>query len=704
MDSHDVKAALLAGIGGCLLFWVTACSGADDAGASGGARADSSNGPLPGGAQRTPEEDRALVLHPIEEGALARAVAAAREESTTKSPVITEPALVPAIGGVTAFFQLSGDYRQCGRMEPEVDYGLGWRFAPATEVRRSGSRLSLDAGAIPAGASGNEAGALAAPLSPLLLEVRVGAELVGQVEIPPGWSSIDLPVAPEVPLAEIRLRVAAGHAGNLLLGNARLREPGGDVPPTVLFVTFDTSRADHFSAIDPASPARTPHFDRIASEGVLYTNCYSPTNVTNPSHVSLMTGVSPRDTKIVNNHTPLHHSAVTLAEHFEAAGYQTYAVLSAFHLGHELSGLGQGFQRLDTTPDFARPGEETLAIAEEWVGDAEGSPLFLWLHLFDPHAPYRLPESRLRKLLDGRPDPYEGESRLAGPLRVAPIWATTDGFKDPAFLTALYGGGVEHLDDLFGRILANHRFDLATVVATADHGEALGERDVWWDHSGTFYPTLHVPLAIRDARVVPGTVITEPVENLGAARLLLDLLGLPAGPLRGTGLPITVDPSGVDTPRFALSAHGGSASIAEGDWLLEMFLRGRDVDSSGRIHVIGSCYLYSTRDDPKCSTNLVAVEYERAKAMRSRLIDWVQSAEITGMNPVNHDVDPRVLEKLASMGYSEGPEQMASWWVPGYQPKEGEPYPWSFSPWNLGFTEPNGRELLEAAVAADRLK
>ncbi|QDV05490.1 Sulfatase [Planctomycetes bacterium Poly30] len=652
---------------------------------------------------RTPERDLALVVFPGPRGgeAQANAVQAAREESASNSPVLVDASAVPPVGGATAFFQLEGDYRQCGRMLPGVEYSLAWRFAPPASTRSEGSVISLDVAAIGAAESAR-----------LAIELDTGSAAVQRIDLASGWSTIVLPVDADVRLDQIVLRVAKGGAGEILVGNARVRELGGPTPPTVLFVTFDTSRADHFSAIRPDSVSRTPHFDRIASEGVLYTNCYSATNVTNPSHVSLMTGVSPRDSKIVDNHTPLHHSATTLAESFEAAGYQTYAVLSAFHLGHELSGLGQGFQRLDTTPDFARPGEETLRVARDWIEDAAGSPLFLWVHLFDPHAPYRLPDSKLRQLLEGRPDPYAGESHIRAPLRVEPAWVKNAGFKDPAFVTALYGGGVEYLDDLFGQLLENDRFDAATVVVTADHGEGLGERDVWWDHSGAFYPMLHVPLAIRDAEVEPGTVVTEPVENRGIARRLLELLELPAAGIEGPEIPLAPGVVPAERDRFAMAAHGGSASYSRGDWLLEMFLRERDVDSSGRIHALGSCYLYDTKLDPGCRKNLVAVEYERAKEMRARLIEWVEAAEITGMNPMNHDVDPRVLEKLASMGYSEGPEQMASWWAPEFHgaPKEGADgkssegeaaVPWVESPWNLGFTEPNGRELLEAAVAAE---
>ncbi|MEM8712137.1 MAG: sulfatase [Planctomycetota bacterium] len=665
-------------------------------GACGG---DSPDGP--GGGAALADRDGALVFHVRggDDAGDARAIEEARMTAIRagglETPVLTTAAGIPELGGQPVFFQIGGEYRRCGRMEPDRKYGLAWRSGgSSSDSLGVGESVVLDVCVVSGSAT---------------LEVRSQGDGTTLLEVGPGWSTLALPLiagarpeSVEISLASNEPAPTQERGSTVLLGNARVRRASVEPPPTVLLVTFDTSRADHFSSISPDSPAQTPHFDRVAAEGVLYTNCYSSTNVTNPSHITLMTGVSPRDTKIVDNHTPLHHSATTLAEAFEAAGYQTYAALSAFHLAHELSGLGQGFQRLNTTPDFARSGEETLGVANDWLADADGSPLFLWFHLFDPHAPYRLPDSRLRRLLEGRPDPYAGEERIEGPWRITPKWARKDGFKDPAFLTALYGGGVEYLDSLFGRLLENDRFDDATIAVTADHGEGLGERDVWWDHSGTFYPMLHVPLAIRHPKLTPGEIIGAPVENRSLATTLLDLVDLPASRFQGEALPVEAGATGEQpSARFAMAAHGGSAAIEEEGWILEMFLKERDVDSSGRVHAYGSCYLYNAKSDPGCRENLVAVEYERAKAMRSSLIEWVQSAEVTGMNPVNHDVDPKVLAKLAQMGYSGGLEEVVEWWAPTLKDASGNPTPWAKSPWNLGFTAKDGQERLREAVEQD---
>ena len=73
----------------------------------------------------------------------------------------------------------------------------------------------------------------------------------------------------------------------------------------------------------------TPNLDRLTAESVFFEDCFSSTNITNPSHVALLTGVHPRDTGVVDNVTPLAQLAPTLAEAFSDAGWTTLALGAA---------------------------------------------------------------------------------------------------------------------------------------------------------------------------------------------------------------------------------------------------------------------------------------------------------------------------------------------------------------------------------------
>ena len=207
--------------------------------------------------------------------------------------------------------------------------------------------------------------------------------------------------------------------------------------------------------------------------------------------MTLLTGV-PRDEDHQQPHACV--SAETLAERFREAGYRLRP--SAFHLFDDVSGLGQGFDRMSAPLRGAVDGRGTLARAGEWIHDASGSPSPVGPPLRRPHA-YELPDDQMQELMDGRPDPYRGDVDLGLAPRPLPGWLEKSELRDPEFVTALYAGEVRYLDGLLGDFLARPRVASATIAFTADHGEALGEQGIWWDHFGLVDPTLHVPLVLR---------------------------------------------------------------------------------------------------------------------------------------------------------------------------------------------------------------
>jgi len=474
----------------------------------------------------------------------------------------------------------------------------------------------------------------------------------------------------------------------LLLSSPRIVEPDS-AQPTVILITSDTHRADHVSTINPGSPVSTPHIDRLGSEGAVFTNCFSSINNTNPSHVTLLTGVHPRDTKIINNHTRLHVSAETLAERFREAGYRTHAALSAFHLFDDVSGLGQGFDRMSAPLRGAVDGRGTLARAGEWINDASGSPLFLWVHLFDAHTPYELPDEQMQELLDGRPDPYRGDVDLGLAPRPLPNWLEKSELRDPEFVTALYAGEVRYLDGLLGDFLARPRVAGATIAFTADHGESLGERDIWWDHFGLVDPTIHVPLVLRGPGVSPGARTAAPVRQMDVGRTLLEMVGLDGTSFPGRDVRATLTEDPAPEPRFAMSGQGISASVELEGWLLELYLRDVKDSDSAPDHSIGEVTLFDLNADPRCANDRLLDEFVRAKRMRAALIQWLEAARSTGMTYGNQDISPAVQAKLAELGYTGGLESIYRWWTP-----ERRDDGWLQNPWHLAFEGSGDPSLL----------
>jgi len=302
------------------------------------------------------------------------------------------------------------------------------------------------------------------------------------------------------------LLVAVGVAALLA---ARRHTPGSTGPPDVLLITVDTLRADHVGAYGDAQ-AVTPVIDGLAARGARFAQVIAPAPLTLPSHASIFTATTPSTHGVRDNAGfVLGPPMPTLAERFRAAGYSTAAFVSGFPL-HRRFGLARGFDqyddRLTRGGDRARPAaverraDETIAAVETWLGrPAPGPrrPMFLWVHLFDPHAPYEAPEPYRTRFGER---PYDGEV---------------------AFVDAQIGALLQRVTQA--------RPDRASVVAvTSDHGEGLGEHGEPTHGLFVYDSTIRVPLVIAGPGVPAGRVIRSMVRLIDVGPTLLDLTGVPA--------------------------------------------------------------------------------------------------------------------------------------------------------------------------------
>jgi hypothetical protein len=152
--------------------------------------------------------------------------------------------------------------------------------------------------------------------------------------------------------------------------------------PNILLVGIDTLRADRLGPWG-RRPSLTPTLDQLAAEGDVWTSAFSTFNVTNPSFVSIMTGLYGKNHGVYDLHTRLPAGFTTLARRLADAGYQTLAVIAARHLGDHNSGLGQGFAEVMRSDEHyaAELGvDKTLA----WLAAhcTRPHPFFVWLHVF----------------------------------------------------------------------------------------------------------------------------------------------------------------------------------------------------------------------------------------------------------------------------------------------------------------------------------
>lgn len=387
---------------------------------------------------------------------------------------------------------------------------------------------------------------------------------------------------------------------------------GGEGPApaaarNLILVTVDTLRADRVGAYGYAA-ARTPGFDALARSGALFTNAFAAAPITMTSHASLMTGLYPPGHGARHNGMRINASVRTLAESLRDAGFATAAFVSAFPLDRRF-GLDRGFDVYgDAMPRDAqgrplneRPARVVAGDAVAWLEQHRASRFFLWVHFFEPHAPY-------------------GDARTGR--------AVADRYDDE----------IAEADAQMRRVLdaAGDERSRTLIAVTADHGEAFGEHGEIAHSIFVYDTTLRVPLVIAG----PGLSrrdVAVPVSHVDVPSTLLSLLGVQ-----------TFDTDGVN-----LQAVAGGSEAAARDLYAESYAPLLDFGWSPlrALRRDGWKYieapreeLYAVSSDPIEARNVAAEDQPRARALRERLERYTAPAPTPS-------ADTEARTRLQALGY-----------------------------------------------------
>ena len=494
------------------------------------------------------------------------------------------------------------------------------------------------------------------PMLRVTLQRGGARELVLDSTLTHAWSRAELEVPEWAEGEECVLRVES--TGDQPVVASEVVQVGlprrSERPDTVLLITSDTHRADFVGFSRDDRGATTPTLDALAARGTVFHDAISSTSITNPSHASIFTGLPVRDTGVVGNVVLLSERARTLAESFRDAGYRTLAAVSARHLTPWWSGLGQGFEVVEAPSNgMTRDGALTAQVARDLLGDVGADEdVFLWLHLFDVHAPYRPREGISERYYSG--DPYSEKLAAIDP-RAQARWDRK--IRDAEYLIALYKGEVSYVDRLISDLLSDvPRLDRGLIAFTADHGEALGELGLYWKHTGLYPNTLRVPLLLAGPGVPVGRAVTSPVQNTALTRTLHDLaLGEEGeGPFQGRTL---VDEDVLDgtleEPRYAVGPNALSAGAFAGRWYLLLHLKkkGWGNPPGQPAH---SVELYDLSDDPDALVNVAAQHPDVLRQLRSGLVRWLASADPSSSLAGGAPTGAAATADVAALGYATG--------------------------------------------------
>jgi arylsulfatase A-like enzyme len=463
-------------------------------------------------------------------------------------------------------------------------------------------------------------------------------------------------------LGIVFILVAAVYGGDWLKERReanRAQPPAGS--PNVLLIVLDTVRADRLSLYGYERPT-TPTLERLAKEGIRFDAARATAPWTLMSHASFFTGRWPHELD-VEWVTPLRNNFPMLSEYLGAHGYATAGLVSNTYCAYD-TGLSVGFTHyedyiveklsalrtsviIDETVKtilIAGLRHETgpLRAAHDWltslseVGtrrNAEsinrgllswldgrpnpGRPFFVFLNYLDAHAPYKVPSDTTRRF--GRKPQTRDEIRV-----LYEQWTALDKLDLPRHYLTLardcYDSCLAYLDEQIRLLLDDLErrgvLSRTLVVITSDHGEGLGEHDLF-EHGESLYSTeIHVPLLIiPPAGVKTMGVVRETVSLRDLPATITEMVGLGSGsPFPGRSLsalwshPAAQSAEVVDaealselpSPSPSDSSHGRSparrgplVSLAKG---AHVYIR-NEADRTEE--------LYDQREDPRELTNRV---------------------------------------------------------------------------------------------------
>ena len=319
-------------------------------------------------------------------------------------------------------------------------------------------------------------------------------------------------------------------------------------PYQIVLITIDALRADRLGCYGYRRDT-SPTIDRIASENVMLDWVFSPNSYTLASHYSMMTSLYPSFHSVGfrgGECGDLEAAEPTAAEVLSRNGFATGAFISSSVLGSaNAMPITRGFDIYDEETTHREPGrngemrrwaKDTNTAAVEWMARHKNDRFFCWVHYMDAHGPYDAPhpfgDHFLKELRDLPPRNLEvvEDGATGGIPAYQLLGARTDGFgnflsyeSDYNCYAARYDCGIRYVDSCVARLIEDlvrlEIYDNILLVITSNHGEAMGENDVYFCHGLTVgLDQIRVPLIFR----FPEKSGTVPVR-LGAHSSLIDI-------------------------------------------------------------------------------------------------------------------------------------------------------------------------------------
>lgn len=433
--------------------------------------------------------------------------------------------------------------------------------------------------------------------------------------------------------------------------------------PSVLFIAIDDLN-NWGPGLTPESAAQTPHLDRLAQQGVLFTNAHCAAPACNPSRVSVMTSVSPSTSGVYYNWQDWRRcqnlrDVPVLPQHFRDHGYKVLGGGKLYHAAN-LSQWGlRGF--LDASPfdeyfpsrdrqiadELVEPGNAVngsnkfyrgrfdwlpTETTDEETGDGKvvtwavsqleqthDRPLFLAVGLYRPHIPwytpkkwfdhYPLDQIQLPKVQENDLDDVP-KAGVANCRQEWHRWMLEQGKWKEA--VQAYLASVSFADAMVGRLIQaveqSPAAESTIIVVWSDHGYHLGHKE-HWEKFALWEQTTQVPLIISAPayKTTHGSQCGAPVSLLDIYPTLADLAGLPT-PQHAEGVSLSAllrNPQAISDRAVVTTQGMGNHAV-------------RDKRFRYILYADGGEELYDHESDPHEFRNIVEQQQHRQTVVRLR--------------------------------------------------------------------------------------
>lgn len=424
----------------------------------------------------------------------------------------------------------------------------------------------------------------------------------------------------------------------------------------ILYLDIDTTRADHLGCYGYHRNT-SPNIDKIAKEGVVFTNYYCSDAPCLPSRTALMTGQFGIRTGIVNHGKVASQMRIDPNRRFRSAmetttlfgmlrqkGFHTVG-MTTFASRHSAWYYYAGFNEIhDVGKNGLEKAHEVTPIALDWIErNAKRDHWYLHVNMWDPHTPYRTPDDFNNPFKDDpipswyTEDILKKHQQLSGPHKAQELMMYTDEVPEkfplqPGRLDTLedvkklfdgYDMGIRYADMHVGKILdaleAQGVLDDTAIIMSSDHGENFGELGIYAEHATADKGTCNIPFIIKWPNGIKNQKNDGLHYNLDLVPTLAELLDInPSDTWDGKSFaPAVIHNQNVGHDHLVISqmAHVCQRSVRLGDWL---YMR----TYHDGYHFFPKHMLYNLKTDPYEQEDVAKQHPELVQQLSAKLFDW----------------------------------------------------------------------------------